>query len=242
MSVKKEDFILIDYTAEVEETGEVFDTTIESIAKEKGFSKENAVYEPMLVIVGEGWVLKSLDDALSGLKEGESSTITIPSDKAFGSRDPQKIRMLSIRSFRKKNVAPVPGMQIDIGGKPATIRSVGAGRVQVDFNPPLAGRTLRYNVKVNKIIQGTKEKMMALIHRRLPSIEIEEFNLKITKTKATIKVPNSAFYIEGLQYAKRGIVNDINKFFTNFKTVNFVETFKLTKNATDVKSRKKASG
>jgi peptidylprolyl isomerase len=241
LPVKKGDFILIDYTAEVEETGEVFDTTIESVAKEREFSKENAAYEPMLVIVGKGWVLKSLDDALPGLKEKSSSTITIPPEKAFGPRDPKKIRMLSMRSFRKKNVTPVPGIQMEIGGKSAIIRSVGAGRVQVDFNPPLAGRTLKYDVTVKKIIKDDKEKIMALIHRRLPSVKTAEFDLKITKTKAIIEIPNSAFYIEGLQYAKRGIVNDINKYFTNFKTLNFVETFKFTKKATDVKPQKQAS-
>jgi len=241
LSVKKGDFILIDYTAEVEETGEVFDTTIDSVANERGFSKENAVYEPILVIVGQGWVLKSLDDALPGLKEEESSTITIPPEKAFGSRDPKKIRMLSIRSFRKKNVTPIPGMQLEIGGKSATIRSVGAGRVQVDFNPPLAGRTLKYDVKVKKIIEGNKEKLLALIHRRLPSVKAEDFDLKITKTKVIIEIPDSAFYVEGLQYVKRGIVNDINKYFPNFKTVSFMETFKFTQNVADVKPQRQAS-
>ena len=82
---------------------------------------------------------------------------------------------------------------------------------------------------------------MALINRRLPSVKAEDFNLKITKTKVTIEIPDSAFYVEGLQYTKRGIVNDINKYFPNFKTVSFVETFKFTKKAADVKPQRQAS-
>lgn len=242
MPIRKGDFILIDYIAKVKETGEVFDTTIENVAKEKGTFDENGAYEPMLVVVGEGWVLKSLDDALSTLKVGKSSTITIPPEKGFGPRDPKKIKLLSIRSFKKQKVTPIPGMQMEVGGKSAVIRSVGAGRVQVDFNPPLAGRTLIYDLTIKKVIENEKEKIRAIIHRRLPSVKAEEFDLKVTKTKTNIELPKDAFYIEGLQFAKRGIVNDIYKFFPEIKTVSFIETFKKTRpKAADVKPRKQES-
>ena len=64
MTIEKGDVIYLDYTAKVKETGEVFDTTIEEVAKEERLYKEGEVYEPMLVVLGEGWVLKTLDEKL----------------------------------------------------------------------------------------------------------------------------------------------------------------------------------
>ena len=64
MTLQKGDFILIDYTGKVKETNEVFDTTKEEVAKKEHLHKEGEIYEPKLVVVGEGWVLKALDDAL----------------------------------------------------------------------------------------------------------------------------------------------------------------------------------
>ncbi|MCJ7614312.1 FKBP-type peptidyl-prolyl cis-trans isomerase, partial [Candidatus Bathyarchaeota archaeon] len=68
MPIQKSDFIVVDYTGKVKETGEVFDTTSEEIAKENKLYKEGDIYEPRLVVVGEGWVLKALDEALLTFK------------------------------------------------------------------------------------------------------------------------------------------------------------------------------
>jgi len=54
MPVKKGDFILVEYVGKVKETGEVFDTTQEEVAKEERLYKEGEIYEPKLVVVGEG--------------------------------------------------------------------------------------------------------------------------------------------------------------------------------------------
>ncbi|HUW48777.1 MAG TPA: peptidylprolyl isomerase, partial [Patescibacteria group bacterium] len=61
MSLKKDDFIVIEYVAKVKETGEVFDTTNEEIAKKEHLFKEGDIFESKLVAIGEGWVLKALD-------------------------------------------------------------------------------------------------------------------------------------------------------------------------------------
>jgi len=52
LPVSKGDFILIDYTTKIKETSETFDTTSADEAKKSNIFKENARYEPMLVIVG----------------------------------------------------------------------------------------------------------------------------------------------------------------------------------------------
>lgn len=110
----------------------------------------------------------------------------------------------------------------------AIIRSIGAGRVLLDFNPPLAGRTLVYNITVQKKIEAAEEKALALVHRRIPIAEAAKFKLTFEEKTMTLEMPEEAFYLEGVQVAKRGIALDIEKFFPEVTNVRFVETFKVT--------------
>jgi len=227
MPFEKDDFILIDYVAKVKETGEVFDTTIEDVAKKERLYKEGKIYEPKLVAVGESWVSpKALDESLFNIELNKTTPVEIPPEKAFGNRDPEKVRLVPLRRLTVKGITPRLGMSVDFDGKLAVVRTMGAGRVQLDFNPPLAGKTLVYEVTVQKKLETKAEKINALIHRRIPAVDVEKFTSKIRKTAIEINVPEEAFYIEGLQLAKRGIATDIQKFFPETATVKFVETFK----------------
>jgi len=228
MPFEKGDFVLIDYVAKVKETGEVFDATIEDVAKKERLYKEGEICEPKLVAVGEGWVLKALDESLLNLELNKTAPVEIPPEKAFGSRDPEKVRLMPLRRLTAKGITPQLGMRVEVDGKLAVVRTMGAGRVQLDFNPPLAGKTLIYEVTVQKKLETKEEKINALIHRRIPAVDITKFTLKMgKKTSKTIEinVPEEAFYVEGLQLAKRGIATDIQKFFPETATIKFVETF-----------------
>jgi len=226
MALQKGDFILMDYVAKVKETGEVFDTTIEEIAKKERLYKEGEIYEPKLVVVGEGWVLKALDESLTTMEVGKQATVEIPPEKAFGPRDPEKVRRVPLRQLTAKGITPTLGMRLEYDGKTATVRAIGAGRVLLDFNPPLAGKTLVYEVTVKKKLETREEKISALIHRRIPSVDVEKFKFNVKAKVVSVEMPEEAFYIEGIQVAKRGIALDIQKFFPEITTVKFIETFK----------------
>jgi len=231
MTFQKGDFILIEYVAKVKETNEVFDTTKEDVAKKEKLYKEGEIYEPKLVILGEGSVLQALDQSLTTLEPEKPSTTEIPPDKAFGPRDPEKVRLVPLKRLTEKGIAPQLGARIEFNGKPATIRTIGAGRVQLDFNPSLAGKTLVYEVTVLKKLETDLEKMTALLHRRIPLVEASKFDLKIKKTEVDVEMSEEAFYLEGIQVAKRGIAMDIQKFFPAINTVKFIELFKRQKPA-----------
>ncbi|MFA7397639.1 MAG: FKBP-type peptidyl-prolyl cis-trans isomerase [Candidatus Bathyarchaeia archaeon] len=226
MALQKGDFILIDYVAKVKETNEVFDTTKDEVAKTEHLHKEGEIYEPKLIVIGEGWVLKALDDALLDVEISKETTVEIPSDKAFGPRDPEKIRRVPIKQLYAKEINPVVGARIEFQGKMATVRSIGAGRVLLDFNPALAGRTLIYDFTVTKKLDAQEEKIGALIHRRIPIVEEDKFKVTVKTKNLTIDMPEETFYIEGVQIAKRGIAIDIQKFLPNLAETRFVETFK----------------
>ncbi|MCL5949061.1 MAG: peptidylprolyl isomerase [Candidatus Bathyarchaeota archaeon] len=226
MTLQKGDFILIDYVAKVKETNEVFDTTKEDVAKKEHLHKEGQIHEPELVVVGEGWVLKALDDALTTMEVNKPGTVEISPEKGFGQRDPEKIKRVSIKQLYAKEINPVVGARIEFQGKNATIRSVGAGRVLLDFNAPLAGRTLIYEVTITNKLDKTTEKIGAIVHRRVPVVEQDKFKLTIKGNDLTIDMPEETFYVEGIQIAKRGIAMDIQKFVPELAETKFVETFK----------------
>jgi peptidylprolyl isomerase len=227
MTLEKGDFILINYTARVKETNEVFDTTREEVAKKERLHKESEIYEPKLVVIGESWVLKALDESLTTMKLNKPQTVEIPPDKAFGPREPDKIKRVSLKQLLAKDIHnPTIGMRIDYNGKMATIRSIGAGRVLLDFNPPLAGRTLVYEVTVDKKLDADEEKTVALIHRRIPIVEPEKFRFTIQKKTLNINMPEESFYIEGIQIAKRGIAMDVQRYLPELTEIKFVESFR----------------
>jgi peptidylprolyl isomerase len=226
MALQKGDFVLLDYVAKVKETGEVFDTTSEETAKKERLYKEGEIYEPKLVVVGEGWVLKALDEGLTTMEIGKTTSVEVPPDKAFGERDPEKVRRVSLKHLTAKGVTPTLGMRVEYNDKTATVRAVGAGRVLLDFNPPLAGKTLVYELTVQKKLETINEKISALTHRRILAVEENKFKFTIRAKAVNIEMPEEAFYLEGIQVAKRGIATDTQKFFPKITTVKFIETFK----------------
>jgi peptidylprolyl isomerase len=226
MVLQKGDFILIDYTAKVKETNEVFDTTNEETSKKEHLHKEGEIYEPELIVIGEGWMLKTLDEGFTTMDPSKAATVEISPDKAFGPRDPEKVKRVPLKQLIAKGINPAIGMRIEYGGKNASIRSIGAGRVLLDFNLPLAGKTLVYDVTVQKKLGTNEEKMAALIHRRIPVADAAKFKLAIEENALTVEMPEEAFYLEGIQVAKRGVAVDVQKFFPEIVAVKFVETFK----------------
>jgi peptidylprolyl isomerase len=160
------------------------------------------------------------------MEPGKAASVEIPPDKAFGPRDPEKIKRVPLKQLTAKGVNPTIGMRTEYGGKNATIRSIGAGRVLLDFNPPLAGKTLVYEVTVQKRLETNEERIAALIHRRIPVAEAAKFKLAIEEKTLTVEMPEEAFYLEGVQVAKRGIAMDVQKFFPETAAIRFVETFK----------------
>ena len=227
MAVKQGDFLLVNYTLKVKESGETVDTTFDSVAKDTHIHREGAVFAPKFVVLGEGWLPKGLEESLVGLDPGTNKTVELSPEKGFGARDPGKMRLVPLRRFKDQDY-PSPGKEIVIDGRPAVVRAVGAGRVQVDFNHPLAGRTLIYDVSIDKVLDDENEKILNIISLRIPEVSKEKFVLGRDKGQLTIDVPEEAFYLRGLQVAKKEVTTDLQKYFPDIDTIAFQEVFKRT--------------
>ncbi len=224
--VKNGDLIYIDYIAKLKTDGKIFDTTIEKVAKEANIYNADEIYSPLLVAVGSGWVIKGLDEALVGMKKGETKTIEVPPEKAYGERNPKLRKTVSHKEIRKQGVTPQIGVRVRIGDKYGTIVHVGAGRVIVDMNPPLAGKTLVYEITVKDIITEPKDKIMAFIKRNIPAIDKETVKIDIKDNIVEIELPTAALLAEHIQYAKVGIASSIFKYLENIEEVLFIDRIK----------------
>src|SRR5256886_5161152 len=240
MPVKPGDFLLVNFTLIVKESGETVDTTYDAVAKDARLHREDSTYGPRFIILGEGWLPKGLEDSLVGVDIGKQTTVELPPEKGYGARDPSKMKLVPLRRFRDKET-PLPGERIELDGRPAVVRAVGAGRVQVDYNHPLAGRTLIYDVSIEKIVDDDNEKILNIISKRIPEVDKAKFGVERTGKELTVEVPEEAFYLSGLQVAKKSVTSDLQRFFPNIDTISFREVFKRRPPEAETEETPKAS-
>ena len=224
MTFKKGQLILLDYTAKIKDSGEVFETTLEDEAKKHSLHESNVKYMPKLVSVGEGWVLKGLDDALSETTSGDKKTIEVSPDKGFGERDKGKVRMIPLRKLGEDAEKVSVGDTVEIDNKKGIIRYIGSGRVQVDYNHRYAGKTILYDINIKKSLDSDDEKISEILKSRLP-IENEKVAYKKNGTIVDVTVPEEIFRADGLAIIKHFVQTDLFKFVTSLTKVNFVETY-----------------
>ena len=159
------DFVKIDFVGRVKDTDEIFDLTIEDVAKKEGIYNPKKGYGPALVIVGKEMVIPGVDEQLRQMKVGDKKEFEVPKEKAFGNRDFAKIKIVSYSKFTKEKIEPVPGLFVDIDGREAKIQTVNGGRVRVDFNHPLAGKALYYRLKIVEEVKDAKDKATELVKK-----------------------------------------------------------------------------
>ena len=190
MKIKNGDFIEIDYVAKIKSTGEVFDITEKDKAEKNNIRNKNIEYKPIVICVGKRDVIPGLDEFLVG-KELGNFTVEISSEKAFGKKDPKLIKLMSASLLRKQKIEPIPGLKINMDGFIGTIVSVSGGRTLMDFNNPLAGKDVIYELKINKVITDAKDKLksfLSLYLTKKPDFEIKDDEAIIKFKKLDDKV------------------------------------------------------
>ncbi len=155
------EFVRVNYIGRLE-SGEIFDLTDAEVAKKEGVYNEHVKYKPVPVIVGAGFLIPGLDKALHEMKVGDKKSIEVKPEEGFGQRDPKLVRVVPKKVFEGK-LDPKPGMVVDFSGMKGRIQSVEAGRIRVDFNNPLAGKTLKYDIEITGEIKEPEEKVKAIM-------------------------------------------------------------------------------
>lgn len=180
MMLKKGDFIEIEYTAVDKGTGKIFDLTSEGLAKKEGIFNPKGKYGAFVVCLGEKHILPGLDGELIGKDIGREYIIEVSPEKGFGKKDMKLMKIVPTAVFKKQQITPYPGLQINMDGIMGLVRTVSGGRTIMDFNHPLAGHHLEYKIKVNKIITDSLAKLKSLIDFSDPNAKISLQNSEAT--------------------------------------------------------------
>lgn len=141
MTVKKGDKVKVEYTGTFED-GTVFDST----------EKHGA---PLEFQVGAGMVIKGFDEAVKGMKKGEEKEFMIEPKEGYGDYNPELIKKVSkdkipdgkdLKEGMMIALQAPNGMQI-----PGKIAGVTDNEISLDLNHPLAGKTLKFRIKITEI-------------------------------------------------------------------------------------------
>ena len=236
--IKAGDMVLAEFDAWVEDTNELFDTTNEALAKEHDIFNEKMVYGPQPLIVGKGRLFPGLDEHMLTAEVGKEYELVIAPEKAAGPRDPKLVELHPVREFLKQEIEPRVGLEVTVKNRPAYITAVTAGRVRVDFNNKLAGRSLKYKYKI--LQKPTKQKEVVELVLKMAYGTNEGFEIEHHGHNFTVKLPDSCKYDQKWFIAKYRVVTDLRDVL-NAETVSFVEEYaKPEKKAEDKPKEKPA--
>ena len=153
MSISEGDSITIEYVGQFED-GSVFDTSRYGVAAEVGLDEaqdnDEDDYSPLSFTVGENEVIEGLDEAVVGMTDGETSTVTVPPKKAYGEFNPEWVREYDAETFEGMvGQPPEVGMHVHAeNGMHGDVTAVRDDVIEVDFNHELADRTLTFEIEV----------------------------------------------------------------------------------------------
>ena len=228
MVFKEGDMVLANYSLFIKETGDLVETTKEEVAKLYKKYEEDKEYAPEVFIIGEGRYVKGIEEAVKNAEElNKEYEVEIPPEKAYGARDPNKVKVFSRKIFIKNNVVPEVGKEVTVGNSTGRVIAVGGGRVTVDFNHPLAGKTLVFKFNIIKKVEDPQEKIKYLVKRRVKKVRLEDIkvSLKTEEGNVEIELPKDFRLADGVNILKYLIAKDIIKWVDWVKEVIFTDRF-----------------
>lgn len=139
--------VSIDYTLTVD--GEVVDTTEGD--------------EPLQFLQGHQNIIPGLEHELTGMKIGDSKQVVVPPTEAYGEVDPENIIEVPRTEFPPE-IPLEPGTELEVKNADgevlsATIAEITGDTVKLDFNHPLAGKQLTFDVKIVDLRTATEEEL-----------------------------------------------------------------------------------
>lgn len=139
--VKTSDTVRVHYTGRLED-GTVFDSSLQR--------------EPLEFTLGEGQVIPGFEEGVIGMAPGESKTIEIGAENAYGPYRDDMVLAVERGQF-PENIQPTVGQRLQVRQPDGqtmlvTVSDVGTSQVMLDANHPLAGKSLIFDVQLVEII------------------------------------------------------------------------------------------
>ena len=195
----------------------VFDTTDEEVAKEQGIYDENTRYDSFVIIVGKGHVVEGLDEDIVEKEAGYRGTVEIPPEKGYGEHKTELVKTYPTSKFTEP---PVKGMRAVVDGQQGMVVMTIGRRVRIDFNSPMAGKTLIFDYVIEEKIDDDLDKIKSL----LQSYFRMDFDVELVDETAVIEPPSDLRLNQNWLLVKSRIANELLESM-ELDNVKFVETY-----------------
>lgn len=125
-------------------SGELVDSTRES--------------NPATFTFGDGSLLPGFEESLLGLKRGDRRSVILPPEKAFGQWNENNVHVMPRKSFAA-DLELQPGLILSFADAnkaelPGVVKEIREDEVEIDFNHPLAGRELIFEVEILAVVKA----------------------------------------------------------------------------------------
>ena len=195
----------------------VFDTTDREVAKEQDIYDENTRYDSFVIIVGKGHVVEGLDEDIVEKEAGYRGTVEIPPEKGYGEHKTELVKTYPTSKFTEP---PVKGMRAVVEGKEGMVVMTIGRRVRIDFNSPMAGKTLIFEYVIEETIDDDLDKIKSL----LQSYFRMDFDVELVDDVAMIEAPSDLRLNQNWLLVKSRIAHELLGSM-ELDSVKFVETY-----------------
>ena len=134
-------------TVKVHYTGKLTDETIFDTSTDR---------EPLQFTIGEGQIIPDFEVAVVGMNPGETKTIEVPSDRAYGPHQAEMVQVISKSDF-PKDLEPAVNQRLQVRRDDGqtfavTVTDITGDKVTLDANHPLAGKDLIFDIQLAEIV------------------------------------------------------------------------------------------
>jgi FKBP-type peptidyl-prolyl cis-trans isomerase SlyD len=119
-------------------------------------------HDPILYLHGQPGLIDGLVEALEGHQAGDSFSVTLTADKAYGPRLDdaiQKVQVKRLQGAKKWKPGMIAVIETEQGPRQVTIVKVGLSQAEVDSNHPLAGKDLTFAIEVLDVREASEEEL-----------------------------------------------------------------------------------
>jgi FKBP-type peptidyl-prolyl cis-trans isomerase 2 len=199
----------VDYELYNAETGDLIETTREEVAKEHEAHQEGRTYQPMVCVVGGGQLIPGFEAALADAKANKETEVTIEAADGYGEKDSTQIETISIdkliRAVQDPNSLYI-GAPVNINNRQGYLSYLAAGRARIDYNHPMAGKTLKYTFKIVKVVEGKEDQVIALLEANTGH---KEFHVSFDGDDLNIIIPQTMLFDTNAAMLKFRLVTTI---------------------------------
>lgn len=213
------DIVRVTYTAHIPDTGRVIDTTDTEVADEADIAGIEAD-GPIAVVLGEGHLFEPVEEAIKEGGIGDSRRVTVEADDGFGEVDPTDHTHIDID--RIPDDQRERGARLTYNGRTGFVESLDEEGATINFNHPLAGMAIEYDLTVQERIEEPLERVRAVLqlYDLADEVEISFDTLDVSDLQITVSDPTG----ETWETEKRRALADLRDALS-IESIAVIETY-----------------